>query len=136
MAASPSQPCISSESFALLFTHRVKTAATFFSSVLEKDGQKSLTLLYSCKYPTPSLPGLLGSRSTGAAAFTGLRSPAQRQLSLRAFLFFNSHLKPSELLQSITKCTLSFSQNQAFNFKNIYLDLWKTLILTSDCTGK
>lgn len=82
MAASPSQPFISSESFALPFTHRVKTAAAFFSSFLGKDGQKSPTFLYSGKYPTPSLPGLLGSWSPGAAAVTGLQSPAQKQPSL------------------------------------------------------
>lgn len=115
---------------------RVKTRATFFSSALEKDGQKSPTLLYSCKYLPLSLPGLLGSWSTRAAACTGLQSPAQRRPSLLMFLIFNSHLKPSELLQSITKCPLSFSQNQAFNFKNIYLDLWEPLTLPSDCTGK
>lgn len=114
-----------------------KSRSYFFSPLSwKKDGQKSHTLLYSCKYPTPSLPGLLVSWSTEAAAFTGLQSTVQRWLSVWAFLIFNPHLKPSELLQSITKCPLSFSQNQAFNFKNIYLDLWKSLILTSDCMGK
>lgn len=77
-AAFPSQPWISSESFALPFTHTIKPGATFFSSVLEKERQKIPTLLHSCKHPTLSLPGLRGRRSTGAAAFPGLQSPACR----------------------------------------------------------
>lgn len=95
------------------------TGDIFFSSVLQNDGQKSLILLYSFTHlPSPCH----FCWEAEAASFAGLRNSVQRQLSLLAF-GFNAHLKPSELLESITKSPLNFPQNQDLNFKNTYLHL-------------
>lgn len=121
-AASPSQPGISPNSFDLHFIHKVQQELlSFLSSPLpwkkmDKKSLPSFILANHLPYPCQFCWG------AEAVYFAGLQNPLRRQLSLPAFSF-NSHLKPSELLQSITKCPLNFAQNQILNFKNIYLDL-------------
>ena len=87
MAAAPSQPSKSSKSLALPFTHRVKIGATFFSSSLEKHGQKSPALLYCRKHPARSCQVCWGAGALQQPLSLGCRGRCRDDLRSQRFLF-------------------------------------------------
>lgn len=109
-AAFPFQPFICFKRLVLPSTHTAKPGPTSFSSFLEKDSQKSPALLHYNKYHTLSPVCLLGNwRSSFHLDCRVLKS---RGIFHSPCLLFIT----SELPQRITKCSLSFSQNQASIF--------------------